>query len=59
LRGGTVHHAFKRDQLTSEDAITVASIENGVPVPVSARDPTERFHRMVRDRAPDALPAWT
>jgi hypothetical protein len=25
---------------------------------VPARDVVERFHRMVRDRDPDALPAW-
>jgi transposase len=25
---------------------------------VPARDLVERFHRMVRDRDPDALPAW-
>src|SRR5712691_11155354 len=47
-----------RDQLTKEDAITVASIERDVPILVSARDLVERFHRMVRDRDPDALPAW-
>ena len=47
-----------RDQLTKEDAITVASIERGVPILVPARDLVERFHRMVRDRDPDALPAW-
>ena len=48
----------ERDHLTKEDAITVASIERGVPVLVPARDLVERFHRMVRDRDPDALPAW-
>ncbi len=47
-----------RDHLTKEDAITVASIERGVPILVPARDLVERFHRMVRDRDPDALPAW-
>ena len=48
----------EHDQLTREDAITVASIERGVPTLVPARDLVERFHRMVRDRDPDALPAW-
>jgi transposase len=48
----------ERDQLTREDAITVASIERGVPVLVPARCIVERFHKMVRDRDPDALPAW-
>jgi len=47
-----------RDHLTKEDAITVASIERGVPILVPARDLVERFHRMVRDRDPDVLPAW-
>jgi len=47
-----------RDQLTREDAITVASIERGVPVLVPARDLVERFHRMLRERDPDPLPAW-
>jgi transposase len=47
-----------RDQLTKEDAITVASIERGVPILVRARTLVERFHQMVRDRDPDALPCW-
>ena len=29
-----------------------------MPVLVSARDLVERFHRMVRERNPAALPAW-
>jgi transposase len=48
----------ERDHLTKGDAITVARIERAVPVLVSARDLVERFHAMVRDRDPDALPAW-
>ncbi len=47
-----------RDQLTKEDAITVATIEGGVPILVRARELVERFHQMVRDRDPDALPSW-
>ncbi len=47
-----------RDQLTKEDAITVATIERGVPILVRARELVERFHQMVRDRDPDALPSW-
>ena len=47
-----------RDQLTKEDAITVATIERGVPILVGARELVERFHQMVRDRDPDALPSW-
>ena len=48
----------ERDHLTKGDAVTVARIERSVPVLVSARDLVERFHRMVRDRDPAALPAW-
>ena len=48
----------ERDQLTKGDAITVARIERSVPTLMSARDLVERFHRMVRDRDPTALPAW-
>jgi len=44
--------------LTKGDAITVARIERSVPTLMSARDLVERFHRMVRDRDPTALPAW-
>jgi transposase len=46
------------DQLTKGEAITVARIERGVPVLVSARDLVERFHRIVRDRDPTALNTW-
>src|SRR5216683_1072725 len=48
----------EREQLTREDAITVASIERGVPMLPPARDLVERFHRMLRERDPDALPSW-
>jgi transposase len=48
----------ERDHLTKEDAITVATIERAVPILVSARDLVERFHRMLRDRDPDALSLW-
>jgi transposase len=48
----------ERDQLTREDAITVATIERGVPMLPPARDLVERFHSMMRGRDPDALPAW-
>ena len=47
----------ERDRLTKDDAITLARIERGVPALVSARDLVDRFHRMVRDRDPAALPA--
>jgi len=45
-------------QLTKEDAITVATIERGVPILVRARELVEGFHQIVRDRDPDALPSW-
>jgi hypothetical protein len=48
----------ERDQLTREDAITVATIERGVPMLTLARDLVERFYRMLRERDPDALPGW-
>ena len=47
-----------RDHLTKEDAVTVATIEQGVPILVRARKLVERFHQIVRDREPDALPCW-
>ncbi len=36
----------------------VARVERRVPLLVSARDLVARFHGMVRDRDPDALPSW-
>jgi transposase len=48
----------ERDQLTKGDAITVARVEKGVPLLVTARDLVERFHAMVRERDPANLPAW-
>jgi transposase len=40
------------------EAITVASIERGVPNLVTARYLIERFHRTVQQRDPDALAPW-
>lgn len=48
----------QRDQLTRNEAITVASIERRVTILVTARDLVERFHQLVRDRDPNALPIW-
>ena len=36
----------------------MATIERGVPILVRARTLVERFHQMVRDRDPNALPRW-
>jgi hypothetical protein len=47
-----------RDQLTKDDSITVATIERNASILVLARRLVERFHQMVRDRDPDALPCW-
>lgn len=48
----------QRDQLSREDAITVASIERGLPVLAAACGLVERFHRMVRQSDREALPGW-
>lgn len=48
----------KRDHLTREDAITVAIIENAVPVLVAARRLLERFQAMIRRRDAAGLDAW-
>lgn len=48
----------RRDHLARPDAIIVAAVENAVPRLAAARDLTERFHEMLRARAPDALPSW-
>jgi hypothetical protein len=47
----------ERDQLIKDDAITVARVERSVPTLITARDPVEYFHRMLRERDPAALPA--
>jgi transposase len=38
--------------------LSVATIERSVPILALARTLVERFHQMVRDRDPDALPCW-
>jgi transposase len=47
-----------RDQLSKAEAVTVASIETGVPALAVARKLVEHFHRMVRARDADALAPW-
>ena len=47
-----------RDRLARADAVMVAAVEAAVPALVAARDLVERFHRMLRARTPEALPAW-
>jgi transposase len=48
----------KRDHLTKNDAITVAIVEDAVPVLGAARRLLERFQAMIRRRDADRLPAW-
>jgi transposase len=47
-----------RDRLARADAVMVAAVEAAVPALTAARDLVDRFHRMLRARTPDALPAW-
>ena len=48
-----------RDRLTRSEAVTVTAIEAALPALSVARSLVDRFHRMVRSRTPDDLPAWT
>ena len=47
-----------RDQLSRSEAITVAAIENGVPLLVEAREIVAAFQAMARKRCLDALDPW-
>jgi transposase len=47
-----------RDRLARAEAVMVATVEAAVPALATARDLVERFHRMLRARTPNALPAW-
>ncbi len=48
----------RRDRLTRAEAVMVTAIEAALPALSAARSLTDRFHRMVRGRTPDALPDW-
>jgi transposase len=48
----------KRAHLTREDAMTVAIIEDAVPVLAAARHLLERFQAMIRQRNASGLIAW-
>jgi transposase len=48
----------KRAHLTREDAMTVAIIEDTVPVLTAARHLLERFQTMIRQRNPSEFNAW-
>ena len=45
----------RRERLMRSEAVMVAAIETSLP---ASRRLTDRFHRMVRGRTPDALPSW-
>lgn len=47
-----------RDQISSNDAVTVAMIEQAVPQLVTGRDLLDRFQQMIRSKAGSALEAW-
>jgi transposase len=49
---------MRRDHLSKADAITVATVEIGVPALAVARGLLERFHGMLRDREMNALAPW-
>lgn len=48
----------KRDPLAREEAVTVAIIENAVPILAAARHLLERFQAMSRRRGAGGLEAW-
>jgi transposase len=47
----------KRDHLTKAETVTVAAIEQGVPM-LDARALVDRFHAMIRKKAEIALEPW-
>ncbi|WP_158801466.1 ISL3 family transposase [Acidisoma sp. L85] len=49
---------ISRDQLSRSEALTVAAIEDGVPLLVEAREIVAAFQAMVRKRCLDVLDPW-
>lgn len=47
-----------REHLSKADAVTVATVETGVPALAATRDLLERFHHMLRAHDTDALTPW-
>ncbi len=47
-----------RDHLSKADTVTIAAIENGVPILVQARTLIDRFHAMIRKRTEAELDPW-
>jgi len=50
--------ALRRDHLTSDEALTVAQIEHGVPRRAEAAALVDAFQTMIRNRQPDLRDAW-
>lgn len=48
----------KRDHLTKGETVTVAAIEQGVPMLAEARALVDRFHAMIRSKAEIELESW-
>lgn len=48
----------KRDQLTKAETVTVAAIEQSVPMLADARTLVDRFHAMIRKKAEIELEPW-
>jgi transposase len=48
----------KRDHLTKAESVTVAAIENSVPMLAAARALVDRFQAMIRQKATDELEPW-
>jgi len=47
-----------RDELSKNDAVTIAMIEAAVPALVTARELFDRFQAMIRKRKSADLPSW-
>jgi transposase len=47
-----------RDHLSKADTVTIAAIEEGVPMLVNARKLIDRFHAMIRKRTASDLDPW-
>ena len=48
----------RHERLARLEAVMVTAIETALPALSAARELVDRFHRMIRGRTPDALPAW-
>jgi hypothetical protein len=48
----------RRDHLSKADTVTIATIEQGLPTPVTARSLITDFQAIIRTKAISELPAW-